>query len=254
MNLTRVNFKPALLCSAMSAPARTMTMSLDTPPSPEPAPAAQWTAFAGTRLLARGVPLEVALTVQATLQGDPGTSALTFDDQTGCLVDLDLRGSADDIAARLLPPPVSHAESMAADPQARSPGRPKLGVVAREVTLLPRHWDWLAAQPGGASVTLRKLVDTARAASTHQARIRQAQTSADRFMMAMAGNLPGYEDAARALYAGQRERFTELTQAWPTDLRDHSRRLAEPAFGPVPQPPDAAMPSKGQDPDRSSHC
>ncbi len=218
-----------------------MTAFIDTTPAPDSAPAPQWTAFAGTRLLARGTPLHVALAVQAALRGDPNTSALTFDDQTGRLVDLDLRGTADDIAARLVPAAGS-AEPATTDAQARSPGRPKLGVVAREVTLLPRHWDWLAAQPGGASVTLRKLVDSARAASTHQERIRQAQASADRFMMAMAGNLPGYEEAARALYASQHARFTELTQAWPTDLRDHSRRLAEPAFGQVAQPQDAAVP------------
>lgn len=212
-----------------------MTASLDTSPPLDSPSAARWTAFAGTQLLVHGAPLDVALAVQAALKRDPNTSALTFDDQTGRLVDLDLRGTADDIAARLAPPQ-DDAGPAATDAQARSPGRPKLGVVAREVTLLPRHWDWLAAQPGGASVTLRKLVDSARTASAHQDRVRQAQASADRFMMAMAGNLPGYEEAARALYAGQRERFTELTHAWPTDLRDHSRRLAEPALAPMPQP------------------
>ena len=194
-----------------------------------PSTPAQWTAFAGTRLLSRGAPLDVALAVQASLQTDPNASVLTFDDQTGRLVDLDLRGSREDIAARLAPA-TAPAEVDTADAQARSPGRPKLGVVAREVTLLPRHWDWLSAQPGGATVTLRKLVDSARNASGARERIRQAQASADRFMMAMAGDLPGYEDAARALYAGQRERFTELTEHWPADLRDHSRRLAAPAL------------------------
>jgi uncharacterized protein len=213
---------------------------MSTPPDHSP-PAAHWTAFAGTRLLHRGSPLEVALAVQAALRHDPNASVLTFDDHQGRSVDLDLRGSAEDIAARLAlqlcPPAEAEAASpLSADAHARSPGRPKLGVVAREVTLLPRHWDWLGAQPGGASVTLRRLVDTARTASTAQERIRPAQASADRFMIAMAGDLPGYEEVARALYAGQRERFNALTEPWPVDLREHSRRLAEPAFEPA-QPP-----------------
>lgn len=197
---------------------------------------APWTAFAGTRLLHRGAPLEVALAVQAALRLDPNASVLTFDDGTGRLVDLDLRGNAEDIARRIGTAPRDAGDAAeggdlgTADAPARSPGRPKLGVVAREVTLLPRHWDWLAAQPGGASVTLRKLVDTARTASAGRDRIRHAQASADRFMMAMAGDLPGYEDVARALYAGQHERFVALTEGWPADLRDHSRRLAAPAF------------------------
>lgn len=225
--------------------------------SPAPAPLsvsaakselARWTAFAGPRLLHRGAPLAVALAVQAALRADPNASVLTFDDGTGRLIDLDLRGGAEDIAARLNTAPQGARASAdaaeapqtagapdasdpgTADAPARTPGRPKLGVVAREVTLLPRHWNWLAAQPGGASVTLRKLVDTARTAGGARERIRHAQASADRFMMAMAGDLPGYEDAARALYAGQHDRFLALTEGWPADLRDHSRRLAGPAF------------------------
>lgn len=200
-------------------------------PSTGPFAPLHWSAFQGTCLLVQGTPDRVARAVHASLGTDTAAPVLTFDDHTGRLVDLDLRGSADEVVTRLLSSlSAATGSSTAAEAQARSPGRPKLGVVAREVTLLPRHWDWLAAQPGGASVTLRKLVDTARAASGTQDRIRQAQASADRFMMAMAGNLPGYEEAARALYAGQRLRFTELTDTWPQDLRDHSRRLAEPAF------------------------
>ncbi|MGH6860791.1 MAG: DUF2239 family protein, partial [Phyllobacterium sp.] len=100
----------------------------------------------------------------------------------------------------------------------------------REVTLLPRHWDWLARQPGGASATLRRLVETARAANGGREKKRQAQERADRFMLAMAGNQPHYEEAARALYAGDYRRFSECTEAWPDDIRDHARALAEPAF------------------------
>lgn len=142
---------------------------------------------------------------------------LIFDDATGKPVDVDLRGSPEEVRARL-------------EPAARGPGRPKLGVTAREVTLLPRHWDWLAAQPGGASVTLRRLVEEARRGGGGKERRRQAQDAAYRFMSAMAGDAPGYEEATRALYAGDGARFEAQTQAWPADVRDHARRLAADAF------------------------
>jgi uncharacterized protein len=179
------------------------------------------TAFADGTFFTFGPPWEVALTVKAALEGGREGEILTFDDSTGRVIDFDLRGSNQEVAARLRP---------ASADAAKAPGRPKLGVVAREVTLLPRHWDWLAAQPGGASVTLRKLVDAARAATGERDKIRLAQQAADRFMSAMLGNQPGYEEASRALYAGDAARFDALSAAWPTDLRDHARRLAAPAF------------------------
>src|SRR3546814_490284 len=114
--------------------------------------------------------------------------------------------------------PISVAEA----PRGR--GRPKLGVTAREVTLLPRHWDWLAAQPGGASVALRKLVEQAMR-DDRQTR-RAAQEAAYRVMTALAGDLPGYEEAIRALFAGDRQRFEQQIAGWPADLRDYVTRLA----------------------------
>ena len=106
-------------------------------------------------------------------------------------------------------------------------------MVAREVTLLPRHWEWLAQQTGGASVALRKLVDEARRANKDKDRIRLAQEAAYRFMSAMAGNKPHYEDAIRALFAGDAARFEKLIAEWPADVRDHARRLAAAAFEPA---------------------
>jgi hypothetical protein len=179
-----------------------------------------WTAFEGERLLLSGAPPDVALAVKAALAKHPERPVLTFDDRSGRAVDLDLRGSDEDIAARVSP--------SAEEAPPKSAGRPKLGVVAREVTLLPRHWEWLAAQPGGASVVLRKLVDAARTASGDDGRIRQAQEAADKFMSAMLGDRPGYEDAARALYAGDAIRFRDLSAAWPDDLAGYARRLAAP--------------------------
>jgi hypothetical protein len=173
-----------------------------------------YTAFDGHRLLATGAPIDVALSVRAAIKGDTGGPILTFDDATGRVVDLDLRGSDAEIAARLAAPP-------------RGRGRPKLGVVAREVTLLPRHWDWLATQAGGASVTLRRLVDEARRADGGQGRIKAAREVAYRFMSAMAGDLPGFEEATRALFAGDEARLDRHTAAWPEDLRAYARKLLE---------------------------
>lgn len=181
------------------------------------------TAFAGERRLVAGTPVQVALAVAAALREDAGQSILVFDDLSGRQVDFDLRGSDADIAARLAP-------AVADDGQARKAGRPKLGVVAREVTLLPRHWEWLGDQPGGASVTLRKLVDAARKGAGVDLAAGRAKAAADRFMSTMLGNQPGYEEASRALYGGDQERFLALSEAWPADLRDHARQLAAQAF------------------------
>jgi hypothetical protein len=184
------------------------------------------TAFAGSKRIASGPPEQVALAVRAALDSNEGHPLLVFDDLNGSLLDFDLRGTPQEILARLAPQKTSGQPSV----PARGPGRPKLGVVAREVTLLPRHWDWLNAQPGGASVALRKLVDAARATHAGADRRRLAQQAADRFMAAVAGNEPGYEEAARALYAGDRPRFAAAMAAWPSDVRDHAIRLATAAF------------------------
>ncbi|MEO7962411.1 MAG: DUF2239 family protein, partial [Gemmatimonadaceae bacterium] len=58
----------------------------------------------------------------------------------------------------------------------------------------------------------------------------QAQESAYRFVSAMAGNQVGFEEATRALFAGDRDRFDENSATWPKAIRDHSFRLATVAF------------------------
>ncbi|WP_315918185.1 DUF2239 family protein [Mesorhizobium sp. SP-1A] len=181
------------------------------------------TAFAGPRRIASGPLAQVALAVKAATEAGAAEPILVFDDATGRVVDLDLRGSAAEIAARLAPAAAPEDEPLEAT---RGRGRPKLGVVAREITLLPRHWDWLSAQPGGASVALRKLVDDARRTAGAADRQRAAHESAYRFMTTMAGDLPGYEEATRALFAGDRARFGELSAAWPRDIGVHADRLA----------------------------
>jgi hypothetical protein len=183
------------------------------------------TAFKGDRLLATGPLLDVALAVKAATKKPTKAAVLVFSDTTGAVIDLDLRGTKTEIAARLTaqftPAPVPEATDA---PRGR--GRPRLGVVAREVTLLPRHWDWLAAQPGGASVALRKLVDAARKTDDGPGQARAARAAAYTFMAAMAGNRPGFEEATRALFASDREKFEREMADWPADLRDYAIRLA----------------------------
>ncbi|NHL65010.1 DUF2239 family protein [Burkholderia ambifaria] len=188
-----------------------------------------YTAFDGHRRLVSGPLATVALAVrQAAGDATPGT-ILIFDDATGRAIDLDLRGTADEIRARYAAAPAD-ASAPAGEPtgegEPRGRGRPKLGVVSREVTLLPRHWDWLAAQPGGASVALRKLVEDARRTHAAADRRRDAQARAYHFMSAIAGDLPGFEEAARALYANDLARLAELIAGWPDDVRDHALALA----------------------------
>jgi hypothetical protein len=181
-----------------------------------------FTAFEGLRRLASGPLADVALAIRRTTQPASGPIAV-FSDSTGRAIDLDLRGSEDEVRARLAEPAPSNAVPETA---ARGRGRPKLGVVAREVTLLPRHWEWLNTQPGGASVALRKLVDEARRASGDKDRLRAARDAAYHFMSAMAGNFPGFEEASRALFADDRRRFASQVAAWPDDIRDHVVKLA----------------------------
>jgi hypothetical protein len=192
-------------------------------------PSAGYIAFEGERRIASGDLHAVARAAKQTLDQHKDASVLIFDDATSEPVDLDFRGSVEDVVARL---PASNDVASAEPelPASRGPGRPKLGVVAREVTLLPRHWEWLAQQAGGASVAIRKLVEEARRGGDDKDRIRRAQEAAYRFMSAMAGNKPHFEEAARALFAPDLVRFQALIAGWPTDIRDHAAKLAERAF------------------------
>ena len=186
-------------------------------------------AFDGFRRIAFGPRADVALAVKQRCDADPLARILVFNAETSEPVEIDCRGSIADILARVAP---------VTEPQVSAPagrGRPKLGVVAREVTLLPRHWDWLAAQPGGASVAMRKLVEQARRIGSSADRVRAAQSTTNRFMTAMAGDLDGYEEASRALFAADRSRFEARLAGWPEDIREHALRLAEAAFHNEPE-------------------
>jgi uncharacterized protein len=191
-------------------------------------------AFEGERRIAFGDLQAVARAAKQTLDQHKEASVLIFDGSTSEPVDLDFRGGLEDVLARLPAP----NDTAPAEPELapnRGPGRPKLGVVAREVTLLPRHWEWLAQQAGGASVAIRKLVEEARRGSDDRDRIRRAHEAAYRFMSAMAGNRPHFEEATRALFAPDPVRFKALIAGWPADVCDHAAKLAERAFVRQPQ-------------------
>jgi uncharacterized protein len=185
-----------------------------------------FTAFVGQRCLASGPIADVALAVKRA-DAWAGSPIVIFSDATGRAVDFDLRGDDREVLARLAMIAPVESDQGAEPPSApRGRGRPKLGVVAREVTLLPRHWEWLNAQPGGASVALRKLVDEARRANSDRDRERQVRDAAYHFMSAMAGNLAHFEEASRALFAGDKQRFAAEIANWPADIRDHILKLA----------------------------
>ena len=191
-------------------------------------PSQRCTAFAGHDRIASGELLHVAMKAKQAYDADPARPVRVFDDADGKAVELPLELSAAEFLRLLsqpeLPPPARR------EAPARKPGRPRLGVVPREVTLLPRHWDWLAAQPGGASITLRRLVDAARKVSVEDDARRAAQETAYRFMQAMAGDLPAYEEAIRALFAGDFGGFEGHVAHWPDDVREHAALLAADAF------------------------
>jgi hypothetical protein len=178
-------------------------------------------AFVGAERIVAPAPLHRVLPALHAAAA-AGRGPLVFDLVDGRVVDLDLRGSVGEARARLAP--------ARAPAEKRAPGRPKLGVTAREVTLLPRHWDWLAAQPGGASVALRKLVETQMKAGEGPDRARRAKEKAYRFMTAMAGDLPGYEEATRMLFAGDWTAFDAAVEGWPEGVRETVREMAKGAW------------------------
>jgi|SRR5690625_42606 len=180
-----------------------------------------YTSFSGDRQIASGK-LEEMLTqsIQA-MQGPEAQNLVIIDDTTGRQVDFDFRGTLEEVLRRNIP-----------EKPSRKPGRPRLGVVSREISLLPRHWEWLAEQRGGASATLRRLVDEARRAETATDRARRAAAITGRAMTILAGDRENYEEAYRALDAGDRERFETLTATWPSELRGYLMSLAQEAFSP----------------------
>jgi hypothetical protein len=185
-----------------------------------------WVAFAGMTRVASGSARSVAAALkERERHATAAEPVLVFDAESGDQIEVDLRGSTAEVLGRIGEPGESEVAA-----KARAPGRPRLGVVAREVTLLPRHWEWLSEQPGGASVALRKLVEEARRTRGESERIRRAQENAYRFMRALAGDLAGFEEASRALFARDRAKFDAHVAGWPPDVRSYALKLASAAF------------------------
>jgi hypothetical protein len=182
----------------------------------EPTNVKKYTAFVGERLMASGSLEELLPRLKATFDRDRSAMFLVFDDETGAQVDFDLRGTVEEVLARNCP-----------NPPQTGPGRPRLGVISREITLLPRHWEWLGRQPNGASAAIRRLIDEARKREPAKMRRQEAMHVTERFLFAMAGNFPGYEEATRALYQGNSRRFAELISPWPKDVRHYALRLSK---------------------------
>ena len=182
--------------------------------------AATYTAFCGTRRIAQGHLPKVTEEIRHVMEKIPHAAILIFDDFSGRQIEADLRD------------PSAKPSDLIESQPSRGPGRPKLGVIAREVTLLPRHWEWLNNQPGGASVALRKLVEEARHMKAGSDRIRRSQEATYKFLHAIAGDEPGFEEAMRALFGNEREKFEELIAAWPGDIPEHGRKLSLDAFSP----------------------
>lgn len=184
-----------------------------------------YTAFHGSELLAEGPLEEVVLQVKKYVGRATGKPVLVFNDSTGKTMDFDLRGTDKEVLQRL------HVYLPGKSPApSGGPGRPKLGVVAREVSLLPRHWEWLATQSGGASATIRRLIDEAKKNSSAKDRVKAAQERTYRFMSVIAGDLPHYEEALRALYAKDKKKFKEEMSGWPRDIVEQAKKWADPVF------------------------
>jgi hypothetical protein len=192
-------------------------------------PSGGYAVFSGERVLLTGGLVEVATEARRFHLEQPEAEVLIINEATGRTVDLDLRCMPEELTAQLkhLIKPAGGEEEAET---VRGRGRPKLGVVPREVTLLPRHWEWLGEQPGGASVTLRKLVEEAKKANAGRDAKRKAQEACYRFMNTMAGDRAGFEEANRALFAGDREKFEREIAEWPEDVRATAVRIGELAF------------------------
>ena len=181
--------------------------------------AATFTAFSGHRQIASGPLASVAAAAALTPATEP---VMILENATGRPVELDLRDGPEKAVQAY------QTRTSRPDPQLRQGrGRPRLGVVAREITLLPRHWDWLGAQPGGASATLRRLVEDARRAGAGPERARQAQEALYRAMSVLGGDLPDYEEATRALFARDDARVDALVATWPQDVAAYLAQLAK---------------------------
>lgn len=184
-----------------------------------------YTAFEGPDRLFKGNLQDVVLKTKRRLGRAENSSILIFSDATGRTIDFNFHGSEKDVSRRL-----EMYVDQAGNKPSFGPGRPRLGVISREISLLPRHWEWLATQPGGASAAIRRLIEEAKKKSAARGSIKQLQERAYQFMTVIAGDLAGYEEALRALYRADRKHFLLKIQDWPCDIKNYLMELAGPVF------------------------
>lgn len=184
-----------------------------------------YTAFEGFQKLVSSDLEKVLLAVKKRLKAHRDSSILIFSDSTGKQMDFDLSGSDADVIERHK---IYTAKTTSPQPTV---GRPKLGVVAREISLLPSHWEWLNNQAGGASATIRLLIDEkVKLASSDKMKVKNAQEVTYKFLSAIAGDLPNFEESIRYLYRSDRKKFSELVADWPQDVVAHALTLAADVF------------------------
>jgi uncharacterized protein len=186
---------------------------------------ATYTAFEGSKKLFSGSLAEIVLKIKKRIGKADHSSVVIFSDSTGKTIDFNFQGSERDVERRL--------EIFVDEKRTKEsvgPGRPKLGVVSREVSLLPRHWEWLASQSGGASATLRNLIEEAKKKSAAGSQVKQAQERTYKIMHAVAGDFRGFEEALRALYKKDQKMFLEIIVTWPKDISDYIKDLSEAVF------------------------
>lgn len=187
-----------------------------------------YTAFEDHKILSQGVLEDVVLKVKKRLEKSPESQIVIYSDITGKSMDFNFQGSEKEVLKRLEVYTTPETDNQAS--VASGPGRPKLGVISREVSLLPKHWEWLATQSGGASNTLRKLVEESMKKTSGTLTVKTAQERTYKFMSVEAGDFANYEEALRALYRKDKERFVSEIKAWPRDVQKHIFELAKPVF------------------------
>lgn len=187
----------------------------------------QASAFIGTKILKTGPLIEVVLAMKEEVAKDKFAQIMCFIDETGAMVDFDLSGTNEQVIAKLLAnnPQSSIEVKETETKQTPKSGRPKLGVIAREVTLLPRHWEWLASQRGGASATLRRLVEMAAKETISIETRKSAQNATYRFLQNIAGDFENYEEVLRAIFADDFDKMRKLMQNWPQDIQNYAQKL-----------------------------
>lgn len=178
----------------------------------------QFTLFSGHTIVATGDLTTVVTEAKLRLvEGDKERLAI-FDNQTGRSVDMDYSGSLEEVVSRVHEHPLLQSGPDADAEKRTGPGRPKIGVVSREVSLLPRHWDWLNDQPNGASGTLRMLVEEARKKNAVKDEARHLRDALHKFMWDIAGDFPNFEEATRAFFAKDFDTFRAMIADWPVDV------------------------------------